>query len=62
MNKRAFNIAYVSAELKAKLCITKFEKEFEKNGNQNQQGQSTPQLRQDNAPQGNIPQQPGYGG
>lgn len=61
MNKRAFNISYVTAELKAKLCIGKFEKEFE-NGNQNQQQQPTPQLRQDNNAQGNVPQQPGYGG
>jgi hypothetical protein len=60
MNKRAFNLAYVEAEIRAKLNIQKFEKEFE-NGNQNQSG-NAPTVRQDNNAQGNVPQQPVYGG
>jgi hypothetical protein len=60
MNKRDFNIAYVNAEIRAKMQIDKFAKEFENNGNQNQTG-NVPQLRQDNNAQGNVPQQPQYG-
>ena len=59
MTKREFNIAYVSAELKAKLAVTRFEKEFE-NGNQNQQRNSA-QGGQTNDAAGNVPQQPVYG-
>lgn len=58
MNKRDFNIAYVNAELKAKITITKFEKEFE-NGNQNQR-RDVPANGQTNDAPRNVPQQPGY--
>jgi hypothetical protein len=60
MNKRAYLIAAVNAELKAKLDIDKFDKEFS-NGNQNNQGNGSA-IRQDNNAQGNVPQQPQYGG
>lgn len=60
MNKRSYLIAAASAELKAKTCIAKFDKEF-KNGNQNRAGNPA-QVRQDNNAQGNVPQQPIYGG
>lgn len=61
MKKRNFNIAYVTAELRAKLAIQEFEKEFEQNGNQNQK-RTVSQLRQDNNAKGNVPQQSQYGG
>lgn len=60
MNKRAYNIAYVNAELRAKLAIGKFEKEFRNNGNQNQ-SRNVPQVRQDNNATRVVPQQPVYG-
>lgn len=61
MNRRSFNIAYVTAELRAKYSIQKFDKEFVQNGNQNQGKPASP-VRQDNNAQGNVPQQPQYGG
>jgi hypothetical protein len=61
MNKRSFNLAYVKAELRSKITIQRFEKEFEQNGNQNQSGNASP-VRQNNDAQGNVPQQPQYGG
>ena len=42
MNNRALLIAQVNAELRAQTEILKYEKEFENNGNQNQQRNSTP--------------------
>lgn len=60
MNKRSFLIAYVNAELKAKIAFTRFEKEFQ-NGNQNTVRNSTA-VRQNNNAQGNVPVQPKYGG
>lgn len=61
MNKRAYLVAVVKAEVRAKMAIQRFEKEFETNGNPNQRGGS-PTVRQNNTPTGNVPQQPGYGG
>jgi hypothetical protein len=61
MKKRAFNLAYVEAEIRAKIAIQKFAQEFENNGNQNQSG-NVPTIRQDNNAQGNVPQQPQYSG
>lgn len=60
MNKRSYLIASVNAELKARIAITKFDKEF-RNGNQNQQRNGSA-VRQGNNAAGNIPQQPQYGG
>ncbi len=60
MNKRTYLIAAVNAEVKAKMIIAKFDKEFS-NGNPNQQRNSPPAGQTNNAA-GNVPQQPGYGG
>ena len=57
MNNRALLIAQVNAELRAQTEILKYEKEFENNGNQNQQRNSTPGGQNNNAA-GNVPQQP----
>ena len=60
MNKRSYMIAVVNAELRAKIAITKFEKEFQ-NGNQNPSRPATPSRPNNNAER-NVPKQPVYGG
>lgn len=59
MKNRAFLIAMVNAEIRAKTEIVRFTKEFESNGNQNNK-QQRPATGQANAPTGNVPQQPVY--
>jgi hypothetical protein len=58
--RRGFNIAAVKAEIRAKMAFIKFEQEFGNNGNQNQP--TVPPTGQNNNPQGNVLQQPQYGG
>lgn len=60
MKRKTFLIAAVTAEVKAKLIVARFEKEF-LNGNQNQRGNGTKAGQTNNA-QGNVPQQPVYRG
>ena len=65
MKRRTWLIAVVSAEIKFKTAVDRFDKEFS-NGNQNQQGRSASGGQNNNA-QGNVPaqqpvQQPQYGG
>jgi hypothetical protein len=67
MNRRSYLIATVSAEIRAKTVILRFEKEFG-NGNQNQRRDSA-QTGQTNNAAGVVPnnaaptsQQPVYGG
>lgn len=60
--KRVFNLAYVDAELRAKLTIQKFEKEFENATNAKNTPAKPAPAGQTNPAEGNVPQQPSLGG
>jgi hypothetical protein len=55
MNRRSYLLAAVDAEVRAKLAIARYSKEFETNGNPNQRGNGAPTGQTNNA-QGNVPQ------